>query len=216
MLQRFGYPQDDYTPEGVLDEIAHIVPFFKGATWDNLGDQGKQWPIMEGGVDTKILHTDTFKRGLGKFHFFQWQESNELRKNSGEFPFILTTGRILEHYNCGTMTRRTGNGVIVTEDLLAINPVDAETKNIEEGDLVRLISARGEIRVKARITDEVKPGILYTTFHFPELMINRVTGDGHDADTMCPEYKVVAADVEPVGAEVLEEIKQREVEPVGA
>lgn len=216
MLQRFGYPQPDYTPEGVLDEIAHIVPFFKGATWENLGDQGKQWPIMEGGVDTKILHAGTFKRGLGKFHFFKWEESRELTKHRGDFPFILTTGRILEHYNCGTMTRRTGNGEIVTEDLLAINPFDAESKNIEDGDLVRLISARGEIRVKARITDEVKPGILYTTFHFPELMINRITGDGHDADTMCPEYKVVAADVEPVGAGALGEIKQREVEPVSA
>lgn len=216
LLQRFGYPQPDYTPEGVLDEIAHIVPFFKGATWENLGDQGKQWPILEGGVDTKILHTDTFKRGLGKFHFFKWEESRELQKHGGEFPFILTTGRILEHYNCGTMTRRTGNGQIVTEDLLAINPVDAEAKNIEDGDTVRLFSARGEIRVKARITDEVKPGILYTTFHFPELMINRVTGDGHDADTLCPEYKVSAVDVEPVGAEQEAAVKQREVEPVMA
>jgi formate dehydrogenase major subunit len=216
LLQRFGYPQPDYTPEGALEEIAHIVPFFKGATWENLGNQGKQWPIMEGGVDTKILHTETFKRGLGKFHFFKWQESSELNKNRGEYPFILTTGRILEHYNCGSMTRRTGNGLIVTEDFLAINPADAEAKNIEDGDQVRLFSARGEIRVKARITDEVKPGILYTTFHFPELMINRLTGDGHDADTLCPEYKISAVDVEPVGAEPLAAIKEREVQPVGA
>jgi formate dehydrogenase major subunit len=216
MLQRFGYPQPDYTPEGALEEIAHIVPFFKGATWENLGDQGKQWPIKEGGVDTKILHAGTFERGLGKFYFFKWEESNELRDNRGEFPFILTTGRILEHYNCGNMTRRTGNGEIVTEDVLSINPVDAEAKNIEDGELVRLFSPRGDIRMKARITDEVKPGILYTTFHFPELMINRLTGDGHDPDTLCPEYKISAVDVEPVGADALEAIKQREVEPVGA
>lgn len=195
ILQRFGYPQADYTPDGVLAEVASIVPFFKGATWENLGDQGKQWPITDGGRDTQILHMESFKRGLGKFHFFDWQESTELKTNGQEFPFILTTGRILEHYNCGTMTRRTGNEQIVSKDLLAINPVDAKAKSINTGDTVKLFSARGEVELEANVTDEVKPGILYTTFHFPEAMVNNVTGQGCDADTMCPEYKVVAADV---------------------
>ncbi|MFZ4594600.1 MAG: formate dehydrogenase subunit alpha [Verrucomicrobiaceae bacterium] len=195
ILQRFGYPQADYTADGVLAEVASIVPFFKGATWENLGDQGKQWPITDGGRDTQILHTESFKRGLGKFHFFEWQESTELKTNGQEFPFILTTGRILEHYNCGTMTRRTGNEQIVSKDLLAINPVDAKAKSINTGDTVKLFSARGEVELEANVTDEVKPGILYTTFHFPENMVNNVTGQGCDADTLCPEYKVVAADV---------------------
>ncbi len=198
IMQRFGYPQADYTPDGVLAEVARIVPFFKGATWENLGDNGKQWPILEGGRDTQILHQESFKRGLGKFHFFPWQESTELENHGSEFPFILTTGRILEHYNCGTMTRRTGNSHIVAKDELAINPADAAKKNIRHGDKVRLFSARGEVTLPARITDEVKPGILYTTFHFPENMVNNVTGAGCDADTLCPEYKVVAADVAPV------------------
>ncbi len=198
ILQRFGYPQDDYTPDGVLAEIAQIVPFFAGATWENLGENGKQWPITQGGVDTQILHQDSFKRGLGKFHFFPWQESTELETNGKEFPFILTTGRILEHYNCGTMTRRTGNGEIVTRDELAINPEDAARKNIRTGDTVKLTSARGEVNLPARVTEEVKPGIIYTTFHFPEHMVNNVTGPGCDADTLCPEYKVIAADVERV------------------
>lgn len=198
VMQRFGYPQADYTPDGVLAEIARIVPFFKGATWENLGDNGKQWPILEGGRDTQILHTESFKRGLGKFHFFPWEESNELVENRAEFPFILTTGRLLEHYNCGTMTRRTGNSLIVTRDELAINPKDARAKGIRPGDMVRLFSPRGEVELAARVTEEVKPGILYTTFHFPEAMVNNVTGAGHDADTLCPEYKVVAADVERV------------------
>jgi formate dehydrogenase major subunit len=198
VMQRFGYPQDVYTPDGVLAEIARIVPFFKGATWENLGDNGKQWPIQEGGLDTQILHTESFKRGLGKFHFFPWEESNELVENRAEFPFILTTGRLLEHYNCGTMTRRTGNSLIVTRDELAINPKDARAKGIHPGDKVRLFSPRGEVELAARVTEEVKPGILYTTFHFPEAMVNNVTGAGHDADTLCPEYKVVAADVERV------------------
>jgi formate dehydrogenase major subunit len=195
VLQRFGYPQPDYTPDGVLAEVAKIVPFFKGATWANLGEQGLQWPIKEGGVDTQIMHLEQFARGKGHFHYFDWHESNELITNGKEFPFILTTGRILEHYNCGTMTRRTGNEQIVSKDLLAINPADAKAKSISTGDTVKLFSARGEVELEANVTDEVKPGILYTTFHFPEAMVNNVTGQGCDADTLCPEYKVVAADV---------------------
>ena len=195
IIQRFGFPQPDYTADGVLAEIAQIVPFFKGATWENLGDQGLQWPIKEGGVDTQIMHLEQFARGKGHFHFFNWEESSELKTNGKEFPFILTTGRLLEHYNCGTMTRRTGNGEIVTKDVLAINPADAKAKSINTGDTVKLFSARGEVELEANVTEEVKPGILYTTFHFPENMVNNVTGQGCDADTMCPEYKVVAADV---------------------
>ncbi len=199
IMQRMGYPQVDYTPDGILAEIAAIVPFFKGATWENLSINGKQWPIAEGGKDTQIMHRETFQRGLGKFHFFPWIESTELQTNGQQYPFVLTTGRLLEHYNCGTMTRRTGNEMIVGMDVLAINPADAKTKRIQTGDHVRLWSARGEVELEANVTDDVKPGILYTTFHFPEHMVNNVTGQGCDGDTMCPEYKVVAADVERVG-----------------
>lgn len=198
IIQRFGHPQDDYTPDGVLAEIARIVPFFKGATWEGLGDQGKQWPILEGNQDTKIMHQDQFKRGLGKFHFFPFEESPEIVRYHSEFPFILTTGRILEHYNCGTMTRRTRNSQLVDEDLLCIHPDDAGEKGIEDGDQVRVSSARGEVQLKARVTDEVNPGVLYTTFHFPEALVNNVTGSGHDSETLCPEYKVVAVGVEKV------------------
>ncbi len=198
VMQRFGHPQADYTPSGVLAEIARIVPFFKGATWEGLGENGKQWPIDSSGQGTTILHTQQFKRGLGHFHFFPFQESNELETYRGEYPFILTTGRLLEHYNCGTMTRRTGNSRIVGEDLLTIHPQDAAAKGVSQGGFVRLFSARGEVFLRANISTDVKPGILYTTFHFPEAMVNNVTGSGCDADTLCPEYKVVAADVESV------------------
>jgi formate dehydrogenase major subunit len=200
VLQRFGVAQADYTPDGVLAEVASIVPFFKGITWENLGENGLQWPVKEGGVDTQILHQEQFTRGKGHFHFFSWKESTELQTHGGEFPYILTTGRILEHYNCGTMTRRTGNSEIVGQDYLSLNPADAQRKGIRSGDIVRLFSARGEVELEARVTDEVKPGILYTTFHFPDAMVNNVTGQGCDGDTLCPEYKVVAADVELVRA----------------
>ena len=200
IMNRMGYSQPDYTPEGMLEEISQIVPFFAGATWEGLGKNGKQWPIKPGGEDTPLLHIDEFKRGLGKFHFVEWKESKELEENRDKLPFILTTGRLLEHYNCGTMTRRTGNSEIVTKDVLAINPVDAEQRNITTGDHVRIFSSRGEVTLEAEVSDEVKPGILYTTFHFPEHMVNNVTSDVHDGDTMCPEYKVTSVDIEKVQA----------------
>ena len=215
IMQRMGCPQDDYTPDGVLAEIARIVPFFKGATWEGLTDQGKQWPIAEGNVGTPRLHLDTFKRGLGKFHFFNFKESREIEQHGAEFPFILTTGRLLEHYNCGTMTRRTGNVRIVTEDTLAIHPEDAERKGISDGDLVRVFSARGEVPMKARISTEVKPGILYCTFHFPEVLVNIVTSSECDEDTMCPEYKVVAVDVAKVTVSPPAAAREHEPAPMG-
>jgi len=215
VLQRFGYPQEDYTPDGVLAEIAQIVPFFKGATWENLGENGKQWPIKEDGTDTQIMHIEHFSRGLGKFHFFPWHESTELVTHRSEFPFILTTGRLLEHYNCGTMTRRTGNGQIVTKDVLTINPTDAAKKQIQTGDLVKLFSARGEVELEASVTEEVKPGILYTTFHFPEAMVNNVTGAGCDGDTLCPEYKVIAADIEKVTSRKKSKLGALAMESIG-
>ncbi|MFM9948841.1 MAG: formate dehydrogenase subunit alpha [Saprospiraceae bacterium] len=197
MMNRFGYPQAPYTAKGLLEEISDIVPFFAGVRWDELGTQGKQWPVAPDGKDTQILHIDTFKRGKGKFVFRDFVETPEL-DHIAEYPYIITTNRVLEHYNSGTMTRRTGNVLIVTEDLLLINPVDARDNGIEEGDMVRLISPRGEVPSKAHITDEVKPGILSTTFHFPELLVNNITSDVHDSIAQCPEYKVVAVRLEKV------------------
>ncbi len=195
LMQHMGYPQPNYTAENVLQEIAKIVPFFAGVKWNELGDNGKQWPVLPDGTDTEILHTDTFKRGKGKFEKASWKESRELEENKNEFPYILTTNRELEHYNCGTMTRRTNNAIILTEDVLMIHPDDAQKHHITDGDLVCISSARGKIDVKARITDEVMPGVLSSTFHFPEIKMNDITSSVTDADALCPEYKVVAVNI---------------------
>ncbi|WP_211279540.1 formate dehydrogenase subunit alpha [Cognaticolwellia mytili] len=198
MMNALGYQQADYQADTMLEEIAQVVPFFAGITWDNLGENGLQWPVAKNGKDTQILHLESFKRGLGRFHFYPFEESVEIEKNGAAFPYILTTSRNLEHYNCGTMTRRTGNGDIVNEDVLLVNHIDAQEKNITNDSQVRLFSARGEIVLKAQISDKVNQGILFTTFHFPELMINRVTGDVTDKHTKCPEYKVVSVGIEAV------------------
>jgi len=192
IMNKMGYAQPDYTPDGMLEEISQIVPFFAGITWDRLGKNGLQWPVAKDGTDTQILHLVDFKRGKGLFEFKAWEETKELVSHAKDFPFILTTNRELEHYNCGAMTRRTANELILKDDYLMINPEDAKENLISEGDYVCVESPRGKVDVKARITDEVKKGILSTTFHFPEIMINNLTGDIHDSEAMCPEYKVVA------------------------
>ncbi|MCE2789930.1 MAG: formate dehydrogenase subunit alpha [Saprospiraceae bacterium] len=195
MMNTLGYAQADYDPAVLLQEIAAIVPFFAGVTWDTLGDNGKQWPVMPDGTDTKILHETSFKNGRGKFHAFDWKESNEIVLHGKEYPYIITTNRELEHYNAGTMTRRTRNVQILTEDVLMIHPEDAARHFIEEGDMVCVESPRGKVDVKAKITDEVRPGVLSSTFHFPDMMLNLITSDEHDSEAMCPEYKVVAVNI---------------------
>jgi len=195
IMNKMGYPQAPFEPDTMLQEISKIVPFFAGVTWDNLGTNGKQWPVLPDGSDTEILHIETFKRGLGKFHYFDWKESNELVKNGKDYPYIITTNRELEHYNAGTMTRRTGNVDILTEDVILIHPDDAATHFIQEGDMVCVESPRGKVDIKARLTDEVKPGVLSTTFHFPDLTLNMITSSERDSEAMCPEYKIVAVNI---------------------
>lgn len=195
IMNRMGYAQPDYTPDGMLKEISQIVPFFAGITWENLGKNGKQWPVAKDGTDTQILHQTEFKNGKGVFKYFDFKESEELNINAKDFPYILTTNRELEHYNCGAMTRRTANELILSDDYLMINPEDAKSNGINEGDFVCLESARGKVDVKARITDEVRKGVLSTTFHFPEIMVNNITSDIHDSEAKCPEYKVVAVKI---------------------
>jgi len=195
IMNRMGHNQVAYDPKTLLEEISRIVPFFAGVKWDELGENGKQWPVLPDGSDTEILHTETFKRGKGKFQVASWKESEEIVNHGAEFPYILTTNRELEHYNCGTMTRRTGNVEIITDDVLLINPVDAKNHLINDGDMVCIISARGKIDVKAKITDEVREGVLSSTFHFPEVRMNDLTSSVSDSEAMCPEYKVVAVNI---------------------
>lgn len=184
-----------YHPDWVLDEIAQIVPFFTGVSWQKLGTNGMQWPVAKDGTQTQILHSQEFKRGLGQFEYKPFIESNELVQHSVKFPYILTTNRKLEHYNCGAMTRRTGNLELLREDVLLINPDDAKANFINDDTMVCVTSPRGKVDIRAKITDKVRRGVLSTTFHFPEIMVNNLTSDEHDKDAKCPEYKVVAVKI---------------------
>ena len=206
MMQKLGYDQKLYDANEVLAEIADVVPFFKGITRKRLGKLGLQWPVKEDGTDTKILHEKEFKLGKGKIKYFDWKESNELEKNKKDFPLILTTSRTLQHYNAATMTRRTKNIKIVDKDILLIHPKDAKYRELNTGDIARLYSGRGEVSLKVEVTEKVKEGIVFTTFHFPEHMVNMVTGHGKDEETMCAEYKVSAVDVQKISNQFKTEV----------
>ncbi len=195
MMNRFGGSYEDYHPSWVLDEVSQIVPFFKGIRWENLGENGKQWPVGEDEKSTEIIHEKEFKIGKGRIQFKPFVESPEIEEHGKKFPYILTTNRELEHYNCGAMTRRTGNVDILGEDTLMIHPDDAASKGIADGDLVCVSSARGKVDVRAKITKEVNPGVLSSTFHFPEVMLNILTSNVADTEALCPEYKVVSVDI---------------------
>ena len=192
VMNQMGYDQPAYHPKTVLEEIARVVPFFAGIRWDDLGEQGKQWPVDIEGMDTKILHTETFKRGKGLLAFQTFEETSEIEEHAGDYPFILTTNRELEHYNCGTMTRRTKALELMKEDVLLVNPQDAKENGWQENELIQMQSPRGSIEIKVHISDAVKPGVVSTTFHFPEVMVNKLASDVCDSESICPEYKVIA------------------------
>ena len=197
MMRKLGFDQPDFDAAEVLKEVSSVVSFFEGVTWEGLGasPMGLQWPVNKKGEDTQILHIGEFKRGKGKFHYHDWKESEELTKHKNDYPFILTTSRELQHYNCATMTRRTSNVQILTKDVIMLNPKDAKAKDLSSGDRATLKSDRGEITLDVEVTDRVKKGVVRTTFHFPEVLINEVTSGVTDEETKCPEYKIVAVDV---------------------
>ncbi|AMC09795.1 formate dehydrogenase [Lutibacter profundi] len=202
MMHRLGYKQPTgqlYDAAKIVEEIADVIPFMKGVTWEGLGKNGLQWPVKDDGTDTKMLHINgNFKKGKGTFHHFDFEETPELVEHRKKFPFILTTARQLEHYNSGTMTRRTENQLISSNDYLEINPLDAGKKDISEGDAVRIFSDRGSVNIPVKLNYTVKPGIVRTTFHQPEIFINLITGNVGDKETLTPEYKVVAVDFEKI------------------
>ena len=202
MMYKLGYEQPTgriYEASRIIEEIADVIPFMKGLTWEGLGKNGLQWPIKEDGTDTKMLHVDgAFKKGKGKFHHFDFEESPEIVEHGIKYPFILTTGRELEHYNSGTMTRRTDNQEILAKDYLEVHPKDALEKGIQDAETVRIFSDRGSVNILIKYSKNVKRGILRTTFHQPEVFINIITGSVGDKETMTPEYKVVAVDFEKV------------------
>jgi formate dehydrogenase alpha subunit len=182
----------------VMDEIAALTPEYAGVSHERIGRGGLQWPVAADGTDSPTLYADEFSLpgGKGRFAALPYKEPGDAA--DGEFPLILVTGRRLQHYNAGTMTRRTANLELLDHEWLEIHPDDAAKLWITDGQTVSVRSRVGRIEVEAKVTERIVPGHVFTAFHFPEVRTNLLIGSSSDVNTSCPEYKVVAVDVRPV------------------
>jgi formate dehydrogenase major subunit len=198
LAQKLGYEMPYNHPSEIMDEIARLTPTFSGVSYAKLDKLGSiQWPCNDAAPEgTPTMHIDHFVRGKGKFMITKYIPTDE--KVTRKFPLILTTGRILSQYNVGAQTRRTDNVYWHAEDRLEIHPHDAEERGIKEDDWVGIESRAGETVLRAQITERMQPGVVYTTFHFPESGANVITTENSDWATNCPEYKVTAVQVMPV------------------
>jgi formate dehydrogenase major subunit len=199
LAQALGYPMHYQHPQEIMAEVASLTPSFAGVSYEKIDRFGSvQWPCNEhtDEAGTAIMHIDKFVRGKGKFFPTQYVASGE--KVNARFPLLLTTGRILSQYNVGAQTRRTANNQWHSEDRLDIHPHDAEERGIQDGDWVGIQSRAGQTVLRAQVSERMQPGVVYTTFHFPESGANVITTDSSDWATNCPEYKVTAVQVQPV------------------
>ena len=187
-----GYTMQYSHASEIMDEIARLTPTFTGVSFARIDELGSiQWPCNSQHPEgTPTMHVGEFVRGKGKFLVTEYVPTSE--KVNAKYPLILTTGRILSQYNVGAQTRRTQNNLWHSEDRLEIHPHDAEERGIAEGDWVGIASRAGDTVLRARVTERVQPGVVYTTFHFPESGANVITTDNSDWATNCPEYKVTA------------------------
>ena len=198
MLAETGGTPWHYThPSQIMAEIAQTTPSFAGVTYELLEEKGSvQWPCNDAHPEgTPLMHVDGFVRGKGRFIVTEYVPTDE--KTGPRFPLLLTTGRILSQYNVGAQTRRTDNVVWHDQDVLELHPHDAELRGVKDGDWIKLASRAGETTLRAKITDRVSPGVVYTTFHHPDTQANVITTDYSDWATNCPEYKVTAVQVSP-------------------
>ena len=199
LANALGYPMHYAHPRDIMAEVAALTPSFHGVTYEKIEKHGSvQWPCNDNTAElgTEIMHIDKFVRGKGKFFNTQYVATDE--KVTRKYPLILTTGRILSQYNVGAQTRRTENSQWHSEDRLEIHPHDAEERGIKQDDWVGIDSRAGQTVLRAVVTERIQPGVVYTTFHFPESGANVITTDNSDWATNCPEYKVTAVQVMPV------------------
>jgi len=196
LSQKMGYPMQYEHPAQIMKEIALLTPIYGGITYSRLGKEGLQWPCPDPSHHgTRYLHREKFTRGKGRFHSIDYKPPVELPDE--EYPLILSTGRVLFHFHTGTMTRRVkGISQIYPEGMVEINPQDANFLDISEGEIVKVISRRGKVKAKVKITDKSPPGVVFMTFHFVESLANILTIDALDPVAKIPEFKVCAVKIE--------------------
>ena len=202
VMNRMGYPQPALTPAQIMDEIASLTPSFGGISHARLdsvevGGRGLQWPCPTSEhPGTPVLHVGQFSRGVGSFSVPEYQPSAELP--DWDYPLMLTTGRVLQHYNAQAMTGRTaGLNEIGGSSVIEINTADAERLGVADGSRVRVTSRRGSIETTARVSGKTNQGQVWMPFHFQDGNSNWLTNAALDSVSKAPEYKVCAVNVTP-------------------
>jgi len=197
LAQSMGSNQFNYTsPEEIMEEIAKLTPIYGGISYERL-DKGEvlAWPCLtKEHSGTRFLHKEAFPRGKGRFFAIDFKEPAEMPDT--EFPFILTTGRLMFHYHTGTMTRKIPPlNSEVSAGFMEINPQDAKGLGVGDGEKVVVRSRRGEIQISASITEKVAPGVVFIPFHFAESAANVLTSRVLDPEAKIPELKVCAVNI---------------------
>jgi len=195
---RMGYPMKYLRVEEIFNEIRLLTPSYTGITYERLEKEGMQWPCPTfDHSGTPYLHKDRFTRGRGKFHVIHQRDPAE--SPDGQYPLMLTTGRILYQYHTSSMTGKTKGLVrLAPECLVEISPADAQELGIEDGKPIRVVSRRGDIQAKAKVTPRSPQGCVFIPFHFAEAAANRLTHAALDPVSKIPELKVCAVRIEKI------------------
>lgn len=195
-----GYKQEYASPAEIMDEIASLVPQYGGISYERIEEKGIQWPCPhKDHPGTTTLYTDLFSRANGLAQFMALDHQGPGEVVDEEYPLYLITGRIREHYNNGSMTRRSkGIAEIVPEELVEISYDDAATIGINDREWVQVVSRRGAVKVRAKVTERSQKGNVFMTFHFQDALTNILTSEHRDPISGTPEYKACAVRVEKV------------------
>jgi formate dehydrogenase major subunit len=196
IISAMGHKADYISPREIFDEIRTVTPIYAGISYDRLEQCGIQWPCpAEDHPGTPVLHTEKFNRGLGRFSSVKYRDPAELPDE--EYPLMLTTGRAVAHYHTGTMTRKSwGLNGTHPEEKLELNPEDAKSLGIKDGNKIKVTSRRGSLVTGVQITTRVPKGLTFMTFHFSESPSNILTNSAADPVTQTPELKVCAVRIE--------------------
>ena len=196
LARRMGYEQHYGSPADVMDEIASLTPSYAGISHRRLAKRGLRWPCPDvKHPGTRILHAQQFTRGRGRFHPVEYIEPAEMPDR--EFPFVLTTGRMLYHFHTGSMSRRSkALADYLDKGWAEVNQRDARRLGLAEGSPIRLTSRRGTVETVARLTRRSPEGVIFMSFHFAEEAVNELTNAAMDPEGKIPELKVCAVKVE--------------------
>lgn len=199
LARRLGYPMEYKNAEEIFEEIRSLTPIYAGITYERIDKVGIMWPCpTTDHPGTKYLHKGTFTRGKGLMQGVEYEAPAELTNE--EYPILLTTGRMLYHYNVSTRYSKNLD-TLRPYELAEMHPDDAAKIGVADGDMVRVTSRRGSILTRVKVTDKIKPGVMFMTFHYKESPVNELTNSAYDPIAKTAEYKVSAVRVEKVEKE---------------